>query len=806
MSIWSDLPPDTDRDIAEHGRDVERFLKGDLAPAFFKAKRVPRGIYEQRREGAYMVRVRIAGGALAPSQARCLAAVSRELGSGRLHVTTRQDIQIHDVGIADTPEALSRLREADLSPRGGGGNTVRNVAACPFAGICPAERFDVTPWAHAVTSFLLRLPGSFHLPRKYKISFSGCDADCALTGVQDLGFVAAVRDGVAGFAVYAGGGMGSAPRVGELLYDFVPARQCVPIAEAVRRVFDQIGDRADRARARLRFAVERIGMPAFREAVDRALASIGPLSVGPPELDGLETSGDAGSDARSASADSGPGLCRDDSGFRWMEQRQSGYAALLAPLPLGELRAETLEAIADVAEAMSDEKELRTTRSQELLIRFVPVARKPAAIQALREIGLGGGGDGTGPLEAFTACAGADTCKLGLCLSRPLCRACAAALRQADLSEGVLDAVDIRVSGCPNSCGQHPIGDIGLFGSARRVSGRLVPRYNILAGARRGAGRTRFGALLGGVPARAVPDLLVEMLQQFSRERRPGEAYAEFVERLGIDPLRELVLRYDRTPDYEAAPDFYRDWGDEADFSLAGRGPGECGAGVVEVIQEGLREARRLLKGPAGAEEGGALFGALLAACGALLITRGVDSADPDAVLHGFEVHFLDAGLVDESFRDLFARARGQVHGWKAALEGAGGEIARLLEEIEVLFGTMDSDLNFHPPEPGTGKGPDASDPGPSGCPTPDAEAGAGGEEEGETILDLKGVPCPLNFVRAKLQMEELPPAAVLVILLDDGEPIRNVPVSFRSEGYEVLAMNDLGDGHWEVKVRNRPA
>ncbi|NOY83014.1 MAG: hypothetical protein GXP31_18605 [Kiritimatiellaeota bacterium] len=804
MSIWSDLPPDTDQDIAEHRRDVQRFLDGDLAPGFFKAKRVPRGIYEQRREGTYMVRVRIAGGVLAPRQARCLATVSRELGSGRLHLTTRQDIQIHDVRIGDTPEVLSRLRKANLSPRGGGGNTVRNVAACPYAGICPEERFDVTPWAHAVTTFLLRLPGSFHLPRKYKISFSGCDADCALTGVQDLGFVAVVRDGVPGFAVYAGGGMGAAPRVGELLYDFVPAPQSVPIAEAVRRVFDRIGDRKDRSRARLRFAVERIGMSSFRQAVDRALASTGPAYDGLPDLGGVEIFDGADPDAGGVCAESGPGLCRDASGFGWLEQRQPGYVALVVSLPLGELHADTLEAVGDVAESMSDETELRTTRNQDLLIRFVPTARKSAVVRALREIGLGGGDDGPAPLEAFTACAGADTCKLGLCLSRPLCRACATAMGQAGLHEDVLDAVDIRVSGCPNSCGQHPVGDIGLFGSARRVAGRLVPRYNVLAGARRGAGRTRFGTLLGGVPARVVPDLLVEMVRQFARDRRPGETYAEYVERLGVESLRKLVLRHDRTPEYDAAPDFYRDWGDEAEFSLAGRGPGECGAGVVEVIQEGLREAVRLLENPSGAEEGGAPLQALLAACGALLITRGMDSADPDAILHGFEVHFLDPGLVDSSFRDLFARARGQVHGWTAALANAETEIARLLEELEVLFGTMDSDLNFHPPKSGAGPATETSESAEAS--TQERESAGTGGEEGETVLDLKGVPCPLNFVRAKLQMEELPPSAILAIILDEGEPIRNVPVSFRSEGYQVLEMNDLGDGHWEVKVRNRPS
>ncbi|MEI6809340.1 MAG: nitrite/sulfite reductase, partial [bacterium] len=224
------LPGEFAQEIEQHAQDVDRFIKGELSASILKSRRVPRGIYEQRQNGTYMVRVRLPGGAMSVVQAKALAVVASRYGSGTLHVTTRQDIQIHGVKIEQTPSVLRELFRAGLTSKGGGGNTVRNITACPYAGICPAERFDVTPSVVAVTEYLIGLAGSYNLPRKYKIAFSGCGADCALAQVNDLGFIASVRNGRQGFSVYAGGGMGAESRVADCMEEWVPSGEVIRIA------------------------------------------------------------------------------------------------------------------------------------------------------------------------------------------------------------------------------------------------------------------------------------------------------------------------------------------------------------------------------------------------------------------------------------------------------------------------------------------------------------------------------------------------------------------------------------------------
>ena len=359
------LPAELAQDIEQHAHDVDRFLKGELSASILKSRRVPRGIYEQRQNGTYMVRVRVPGGALDLAQARGLAGVASRYGGGTLHVTTRQDIQIHDVLIEQTPAIMRELLPAGLTSKGGGGNTVRNVTACPYAGFCPAERFDVTPCVVAVTQHLIGLPGSYNLPRKYKIAFSGCGADCALARVNDLGFIAQVRDGVPGFGVYAGGGMGAESRVADRMEAWVPAAQVVRIAEAVRQLFDRLGDRRNRRRARLRFAVERVGADEFRGMLREAVAAV--------TADGVPASEYATEIAANPVAPSGDyrGLLTEMAGVEVLRQRQAGYVAVPLRLPMGQISWQALAALADIAERFSADQLLRATQDQNLLLPFV---------------------------------------------------------------------------------------------------------------------------------------------------------------------------------------------------------------------------------------------------------------------------------------------------------------------------------------------------------------------------------------------------------------------------------------------------
>ncbi|MDP6630643.1 MAG: sulfurtransferase TusA family protein [Kiritimatiellia bacterium] len=771
------LPHDLAADIDAYEQDVEHFQNGEIPAGVFRAKRVPRGIYEQRQDGTYMVRVRVAGGTLTNEQSRQLADLSTEFGDGLLHVTTRQDVQLHGIAIKDTPAIMRRLMTVGLTSKGGGGNTVRNVTACPYAGICPHECFDVTGFAYAVTEYLIPLVGSYNLPRKYKIAFSGCAADCALAQVADLGFIAEVRDGVAGFRVLAGGGMGGSSRVGDELLPWTPATQVIRFAEAIRRLFDQHGDRTNKNRARLRFVFERLGLDAIRQQVSDLIETV--TAEGVPEWQGDV--------ALQAAPEPAPaGVPRPELfGEAWaVRQRQSGLVAVPLHLPLGFLPAGEFARIGDIAGTYSAEQGPRTMRSQNLVIRSVRTDDLPALVSELQTLET----NVVDPvaLERFVACAGASTCRLGLCLARGAARACAEALDAGDVTPQTLNAMEVYINGCPNACGQQPIGPLGLSGAARRSEGHLAPTYRVTLGGRCGRDGARLGNLVGEVPARALPAYVEAVMLDFQASRQDGEMFADYCDRVGMPHFEAITEGYTATPFYSEQPEFYRDFGADEAFSLAGRGAGECGSGVFEVIQEDLTAARKAA----------APFDVLLPTVRALLITRGVDARDPDTVLREFERHFLDTGLVAETFRDLLSRARGFTQGWQQAFEGCESSVDQLLECVEQLYGTLDASLLFHPPDTA-----DTASSQEDGTPPP---ASPGDEADGAATceLDLSGVTCPMNFVKAKLRLEGMDVGETLSIVLDDGAPIENVPASFKSEDQAIEAMEDLGDGHWKVVVR----
>lgn len=767
------LPSDLADDIESHAEDVRRFLSGDLAPGIFKARRVPLGIYEQRENGTYMMRVRVAGGTLSSKQIFALAELSNEFGNGLLHVTTRLDVQIHNVDIADTPEVMRRLMAVGLTSKGGGGNTVRNIVACPYAGICPSENFDVTPFAHAVTEYLIPLVGSYNLPRKYKIAFSGCSADCALARVNDLGFVAEIANGKPGFRIYAGGGMGANSRVADLLEEWMPPGNVIRVAEAVRRLFDRLGDRHDKHKARLRFVFDRIGVDAFRKAFHEEIRTV--ENEGVPECD-VQPCVPARQTTINVRPDSELSV-RD--GVRFFQQSQQGYVAVPLHLPLGFISWQDFKILGKIAEQFSAEKGLRTTRSQNLLLRFVREHNLPDLGKALKQLEVDMVSQT--PLERFTVCAGASTCRLGLCLSRNAAMACAEALENAGIEESTWQKLDINISGCPNACGHHPVGGIGLFGTAQRQKDRLLPSYRVLFGARIGEEIARLGEQVGTVSARALPDFLIDLATDYQPEAKAGKTFVSYFDKKGMAHFEEIVKRHSDIPSYEDNPEYYRDWGMQVDFSLAGRGAGECGAGVFEVVRDDITAARK-------AQEP---FGIFLPTVRALLITRGVDAQDPDEIIRAFEENFVETGLISANFRDLLLRARSYLQGWREALEDRGEEIQQLLEHVEFLFSTLDADLQFHPPE--------------GDMETDEAKNAAEQrklESAGEVELDLRGVECPMNFVKAKLRLETMEIGDTLTIVLDEGEPVQNVPASFRNEGQEVLETVDLSDGHWQVMIK----
>lgn len=774
MDGYYKLPAGLGRDIEEYAGELKEFLSGRLSPARFKAKRVPRGVYEQRRDGAYMVRIRVAGGVMNAEQSECVADMSREFGNGLVHVTTRQDTQLHDIDINDTPEIMRRLADVGLTTKGGGGNTVRNVAACPYAGICPYERFDVTPFAQAVTEYLIALPGSYNLPRKYKIAFSGCTADCALAQVTDLGFIAEVRDGDPGFRVYAGGGMGAHSRKADLLLEWLPARSALRAAESVRRLFDALGDRKSKHRARLRFVFEKLGVAEFRKRFKEVVSTLNEYEVPEYNVDCRIVNDKHGDDFRA------PPELNSGDGLQYLPQRQEGFAAVHIHLPLGFVGFEDFHRIGRLAAEFSSKGELRTTRRQNLLLPFV----KESEIRSLsEELGcLEIGALKQTSLSRFTACAGASTCRLGLCLARDAAMEAAVALDSAEIPPETFQALEVFINGCPNACGQQPIAPIGFYGATRRVGGRLVPMYRITIGGRVDAACARFGEYVGQVPAKALPALVRELVGDFQKNKNGKESFVEYYERKDTAYFKGLATKYFGVPEYDEDSSFYCDCGSCEDFTLSGRGAGECGAGVIEVIREEIAAAKRTADS----------FEKLVLATRALLVARGIDSKDEGEVFTAFEKHFIDTGLVAPEFRSLISRGRGYIEGWKEALTGQSDFVEDLLKRVEVLFTSMDSSLEFHPPDSVQDKAEAENSP---------ENARRVADPTATETLDLKGVACPVNFVKTMMKLEKMNEGDVLDVILDDGEPVQSVPGSLMHEGYEIKGMTRLPDGHWRFSV-----
>jgi len=555
------IPENAVEDALAFRREVERFISGQTSATAFKALRVPMGIYEQRESDTYMVRIRGAAGIFLPHQANLIADLAEKFGDGKVHVTTRQDLQIHRVLIQDTPVILERLIEAGLSTRGGGGNTVRNISACPHAGVCRDEAFDVSPYALALTEYLIIDRANFNLPRKFKVAFSGCGQDCSLASVTDLGFFAHSQSGIHGFSVYAGGGMGAHSTIGVLIEDFIPAQELFEVAEAVKRLFDKYGDRTNRHKARLRFVLERFGTEEFRRLYKLELEQV--------RLEGISTPRIKPNGETASKSDASYGNPHNDHNFLvWRSkyatsQKQANLYMTNVPLELGLITSSSLKIIADAASQIGNGT-LRTTQQQGLQLRNVPESRLYDLYKTLQVTGIS-----FPAIKSVkcVACTGASTCRLGLCLSRGLATAIEAEFSEIEFPF----EVPIKISGCPNSCGHHPIAPIGLHGGASRAGGRLFPVYFLYAGGKVGEGAAKLGQLVAKIPAKAVPALLREFCMAATKEHRASESLDELLHRWGIDHLGALAEKYKQNPSYEDSPEFYRDFGCAEDFSPARR-------------------------------------------------------------------------------------------------------------------------------------------------------------------------------------------------------------------------------------------
>ncbi len=570
---WAD-----DKEIDTFDLFVNRFWRGDITPEEFKRFRLQHGVYGQRQERFQMVRVKIPWGGLTARQLERLAELAEEAPRGVGHITTRQNIQFHFVKPEALVDTLRRLADVGLTTREACGNTVRNVAACPHAGVAPEEPFDVTPYAEATARFLLRNPMNQNLPRKFKVSFSGCQAHCGLAPIQDIGALAVVRgeNGTRrpGFQLYVGGGLGPSPQVAKLLEDFTPADDLLVTIAAIVRVFDRTGNRENKSLARLKFVIRTLGMDKFRDLVLREREALRGVLAGkiPPIVVEAEPARPALSGAEHAGAPNG-----DPEYRRWWitnvrPQKQAGYSMVTVRLPLGDVAAQQLRVLAFVARQFADEWG-RTTNQQNFLFRWIPNDRLAAVYRLLKGAKLAE--PSADRLADITACPGADTCQLGITSSRGLALAIGGIFQNGHGHLADEAGLRIKISGCPNSCGHHHIASIGFSGGSREFDGQQVPTYQVFLGASLDLGATKYARPTVKVPAKNGPALVARLLDFYQTERLGGEKFEAFVERIGLPRIREAVKDLTDLPPQAQAPEKYLDWGGTEQFKVQ-TGAGEC--------------------------------------------------------------------------------------------------------------------------------------------------------------------------------------------------------------------------------------
>jgi sulfite reductase (ferredoxin) len=570
---------------------LERYLAGEVEEDAFRIFRLNNGIYGQRQGGHnQMVRVKIPYGGLLPDQLEVMADIADTYSRGWGHITTRQNIQFHYVQLERIPELMRLLGRHGLTTREACGDTVRNVQACHFAGVCPYEKLDVTPWAEATYRHFVRNPISQRLPRKFKINFSGCNTDCGQAMFNDVGVVATTRtaeDGSVeqGFQVFVAGGLGANPHPALALEDFTPRDQLLPTIEAILRVFNNHGNRDNKLRARMKWLVDTMGWDELQERIvkeRRLLLASSSWPGGIPEEVEKVGDGPAGVADGVTPTVLGHGtpveIRRNDPYERWDDSNvfrgsAKGTVSAVAYARLGDITSEQFRALAAMQRDFG--LEIRLTNRQNVAFRGLSEEQLPLLHERLSAIGMAE--PGAELVRDVVACPGADTCNLAVTQSRGLASAIGDQLEAEGLAE--VGGMRINISGCTNSCGQHHASDIGFFGAERRAHGQSAPGYQMLLGGYVGQTQVHFGDKALRLPAKAAPEAAVRVVRRFAAERQAGESFREWLDRSGgAKGLGAELKELDTFPTPEEGPDFYVDYDETGPF-VADVGQGEC-AGV----------------------------------------------------------------------------------------------------------------------------------------------------------------------------------------------------------------------------------
>lgn len=570
------LQQEYDRTVRE---DIEKFrdqaqslLDGKITDDELRPHRLRRGIYSQRQPGVQMIRTKVPGGLLTADQMRQLARVADEFAHGKGHLTTRQNMQYHFVPLGRVADLLHLLADVRLTTREACYNTVRNVTACPLAGVHPEEPFDVQPYARRLAFAFLHKELTDNLPRKFKVAFSGCPEDCMATSINDVGLRAVIRDGVHGFRMVVGGGLGPLPTEARVLHEFIPGEDIVRRVEAVIRVFNMHGNRSNRNKARLKFVLRERGFDWLRDTIEQQYQDIlanGGIAMPDdvPELFG-------GFQALPPPKGTGellPMFTASPEFQEWRKtnvqnQKQAGHVIVTVRTEQGNLTGDQIRGLAKLSEDAGDGS-LRFTMNQNVVLAWVPVGALPRVFGQLQSLDLAG--SAADEISDVLTCPGAYSCNLALTKSMGLGAALSQTVR--DDTDPIVRRLRINISGCPNSCGQHWIGDFGFYGNARKIDGKEVPYYLMMLGGT----QEQFGMAIQSLPARLAPVAVERVLAHFKANRIEGETFRAYVSRHKVETFRKLTA--DLAKPAELFPELYQDWGDDIAYSLA-LGRGECAA------------------------------------------------------------------------------------------------------------------------------------------------------------------------------------------------------------------------------------
>ncbi|MBP2832409.1 HEPN domain-containing protein [Aquimarina sp. U1-2] len=647
--------PVVEKDIVELANKIEQFHKGKIDEEKFRSLRLARGVYGQRQEGVQMIRIKLPYGKVLSNQLRRICEVSDEYSRGRLHITTRQDIQIHYVDLNRTPELWAALEKDEVTLREACGNTVRNVTASETAGIDPKEPFDVSPYADALFRFFLRNPICQEMGRKFKVSFSGSDEDTGLSYMHDLGFIAKIENGVRGFKVMLGGGLGSQPRHADELYSFLPSDKIIPLMEGVLRIFDRHGERKSRAKARMKFLIKDIGLEAFKALVEAEQKAIVQKSV-PIDAEAYKAS-------VPVTVETPIVEIKDQKAFDlWkstnvIPQKQEGFMAIGIKVLLGDFYTDKARLLADLVEKYAA-GEIRLSLRQNILIPFVKEDLVPFFYQELGNLGFTEAG--YNKAVDITACPGTDTCNLGIASSTGIAEELERVIKTEYPQYLEKEGLVIKISGCMNACGQHNMANIGFQGMSVRTKDKLVaPALQVLlGGGNLGDGRGRFADKVVKIPSRRGPEALRRILNDFEANangKQFVDYYADKGEKYFYDFLTDLSNVDNLTPQ-----DFI-DWGNKEEYVKA-IGIGECAGVVIDLIatlflesEEKIDNAKQSFESEVYSDAVYHAYSSLVNSAKALLLAENKKTNTHAGIIRQFDEEFVVNGKIelDGTFADL---------------------------------------------------------------------------------------------------------------------------------------------------------